>query len=122
MKQMFKTMGILQICVLYCFVMLLNSGPAFNSEFEKTNYASTTRSGFNTEVGLNGLLHTENNIGNHNTLTPTCVKYCGNKIIKALSKQEQRASYCLSIYQFFSKNNLLRTERRDIIFPFHYFW
>lgn len=120
MKKVFKVLGIVFIVVVYCFTISTFYTGELNSSSKPTLENSKTV----TLISANFNPIASQSEGAIQTNCPPLPSFKnpfkGFSLI--LQATEQLIVNTFSQYTTFSKNFLIRYQKIDIIFPFHYFW
>lgn len=124
MKKVFRIFSLLTISALYSFVISLYSSNAFidNCTFSQTNSDTKQYSSLISSTLLCHTAQTESSITVHNNAPPSSLKNPFSEFSACLRTTEQLFFNVFSQYHFYSQNLLVRLQKTDIIFPFHYFW
>lgn len=125
MKKRLRIIALLNISVLYCFVISLYSGNAstYSSAFSKlTKSESKNCSALTVSDFLCHVPHAEVAAPAFTTAPPSSLKTPFNEFLDWAKLTEQVFFSSFSQYSFYSQNLLIRFRQTDIIFPFHYFW
>ncbi|WP_428664360.1 hypothetical protein [Runella sp.] len=125
MKKTFRIIALLTISALYCFAVSLYSsnGLGADSAFSKLTGAQSKHS---SSLQLSNLLCTPAqatiSITAFQNTPPPPHKNPFNEFSAWVKTAEHLFFSTFSQYSFYSKNVLVRLQRTDLIFPFHYFW
>jgi len=124
-KKVGKITVLFQVLVLYCFLVSIYSPRMLASGIPFQNDRSTRQDGFSPIGGVDLFTittKTENVVIGHKNLPTFSFK---NHSSDYLALRKAAESYLLNRYDeyiFFAKNQIIRLQPADIIFPFHYFW
>ena len=125
-KKALRIIALIQISVLYCFVISLYSSNALveNTAFSKlTDSESKHRHALVASDLLSISAHAEISVPAFNAASSSSsLKNPLNGFLAWVKITEQLFFSLFSQYSFYSQNVLVRFQRTDIIFPFHYFW
>jgi hypothetical protein len=121
-KKSLRIIGLLNISILYCFVISLYSGHTFgyNPDFSKLTNSKTES--YYSVVTANLFCHTTQTESSVNVFPVTSLKTVAQQFSVCGKITEQLLFNVFSQYRFYSQNVLTRFTQTDIIFPFHYFW
>lgn len=124
MKKVFRIFSLLTISALYSFVISLYSSNVFidNFTFSQTNSDTKQYSSLVSSYLLCHTSQTESSITVHNNAPPSSLKNPFSEFSACIRTTEQLFFVTFSQYRFYSQNLLVRLQKTDIIFPFHYFW
>ncbi|RDB02727.1 hypothetical protein DVG78_27365 [Runella aurantiaca] len=124
-KKAAKLIGFLGILTLYSFVLSLYSGNVFVNHSADSQLADS-QSKHSSSVQLPELFcltaHAEISVAPLQSPSPPRPENFLNRFLAWYKTAEQLFETTFSQYSFYSLNLLVRLERTDIIFPFHYFW
>ena len=124
MKNTYRILGATFLTILYCFVLGLVADSTIeptiqsNKNTDKEKYFSSFSKNYS-------FCHTPKSANSVNTLTTLSVLTLENPlhqlwIINKATEQLIETEY--SQYTSFSINFLIQHRKKDMIFPFHYFW
>jgi hypothetical protein len=111
--------------LLYCFTTAFCSGMALkgNTIFPKTN--SSEKESYSHSILPESFQHTvqtENSVTVCSHNNPLTVKNTYKEFSAANIADEQLFVCSFLQYNFYSHKLLVRLQKTDLIFPFHYFW
>lgn len=125
MKKFLKIFALLNISILYCFIISIYSSSAFNTIAVFSKSGDTDAECHYSVISSNLLClatRTESAVGVSDNAPPSPLK----NTFKAFSACARAAEHVLFNrflqYDFYSRNLVVRFHTTDIIFPFHYFW
>ena len=125
MKTTLKYISITTLSILYCIITCLCIGNTFasNTTFSPPNNLITQshQSTFSDTI----FYHTaqaENVICISNNIPSASIKYSFKNNADGIKVAAQLFLHTFYQYSFYSKNEIARLQRTDIIYPFHYFW
>ena len=133
MKKELKTSLILVLFILYGSIANLyrsyecvNNFEVSESKIETTNTETTDVSSLESSVPLFGIVSIKSSIPVYNRTSSSFslekYPFTLNHLVVYSKTTEKFLFSIFSQYNFYSKNILIRLQRTDIIFPFHYFW
>lgn len=124
-KRSLQITGLLSTALLYCLVIGLYSGVAFNDTAAFVKQTNTEKESYNHSVAAKSFQHTvqaENSLTVCNHHNPVTVKNTYKEFSAVNLAAEHALLHTFSQYNFFSNKLLVRLQNTDLIFPFHYFW
>lgn len=120
MKKDFKVLGVVFVVFVYCFTI----GTFYTGEDNSSNKPTLENDKTVTLISDNFNPITSQSEGAIQTNCPPLpsIKNPFNRFSLILKSTEQIIVNTFSQYSSFSQNFLIRYQKVDIIFPFHYFW
>ena len=126
MKNILRTAALVNLMLLYGFVISLYNGSEFfqHSLFTEQRTQPQTES-YNSVISKSLFCHTaptENSVTVVTNVSASSFKNQFTDFTEFIRTTDQVFLAKFLQYSFFSKNIFLRLRQYDIIFPFHYFW
>jgi len=125
LKKSLKIIGLSGILLLYCFVISIYSGIAFNSDPTFSKHSSSEKDVYKAIISASTFFHTaetEIAVAVCNSFRPASLKnnFSGFSSLAKTTQQLFSASFLQ--YKSYSKNWFVGLKKTALIFPFHYFW
>jgi hypothetical protein len=125
-KNVFRKAALINLILLYGFVVSLYSGSvSFENKFPTEQQRQPQAESINSASSKNLFSHTTRTESSVNLVTSvpnSSYKTRFTDFLKFIKTTDQLSLAKFLQYGFFSKHILLRLCQYDIVFPFHYFW
>ena len=126
MKNVFRKAALVNLVLLYGFVVGLYSGSIhFENKFPTEQQSRSQTESYHSASSKNLFSHTTRTEISVNLVTSvpnSSYKTRFTDFLKFIKTTDQLSLAKFLQYGFFSKHILLRLRQYDIVFPFHYFW
>lgn len=111
--------------LLYCFATAFCSGMALKGNAIFSHNNSAEKESYSHSISAKSFQHTvqtENSVTVCSHHSPVTVKNTYKEFSGANLAAEHVLVHSFSQYNFYSHKLLVRLQKTDLIFPFHYFW
>ena len=125
MKNTYRILGATFLIILYCFILGFVANSTIDSLFIQSSKNTDKEKYFSSFSENYSFCHTPKSANSVNSITTLSVVTLKNLfyefwVINKATEQLLETEFCQ--YTSFSINFLIEHRKKDIIFPFHYFW
>lgn len=125
MKKAFKIFALINITLLYCFAVSINSSNASNAGVSFSKNTNSQHEGYHPDVTPGLFCHTTqeaNSFTGYHHVPSASFKNSSNTFSFCANAAARLFFSKFSQYIFYSNNVLIRLKQTDYIYPFHHFW